>query len=365
MATYLQSFASVTALGNATETAFGLQSGNIALKPEPVSGEENADRVPLALRQAIIHSTPPRWWQDLQQLLDTIPAANWGSSRRPVIISSSNFGIDHLYHIGRGAEPDADNSSWATAHGVVRHLKNHYGWNDNVHLVSHACVSAHVAISMADQWVQQGIVDEVLVISFDYIGYFVSCGFHSLKILNDGMPQPYRDAEVGSIGLGDGAAWCVFSGKKADWQIAGKSMWNEMHHFTANDPSGAGFDAVLAPLQLLSEPGDVWVKGHGTGTLDAGRLESTAVHRHFPGSPLVSWKGSLGHTLGSCALVELVLAIECHQTGTIPGTVATNGPTFAENVAVENFTVGPNCRSILLLCNAFGGAHGGLWIRHD
>ena len=54
-----------------------------------------------------------------------------------------------------------------------------------------------------------------------------------------------------------------------------------------------------------------------------------------PGSPLVGWKGSLGHTLGSCGLVELAIAIESVRAGRTPGTIGGTGPTMGASVATR------------------------------
>jgi 3-oxoacyl-(acyl-carrier-protein) synthase len=92
-------------------------------------------------------------------------------------------------------------------------------------------------------------------------------------------------------------------------------------------------------------------------------MESTITNELFQGSPLISWKGSLGHTLGSCALVELAIAIEAMAKGTVPGTIGSCAPYFAENVASENFT-SDSFDGCILLSNAFGGAHAAMHLSH-
>ncbi len=364
MAGHIQAFDCHTVLGGQDESVRALLEGKIGLAAHPVSGIAGSDQVPLALRAEMDLRTPPRWWPDLLGLLRGIPDAPWGDPRYPVILSSSNFGIDHLYQIGQGAGPDPETTSWATPQGIAAHLRKALGWGANLQMFSHACVSAHIALCQAETWIRRDLANQVLLVSFDYLGPFVSCGFHSLKILNAGFPQPYGDQPVGSIGLGDGAAWCVLSKDPSPWRIAATSLWNEHFHQTANDPSGSGFEAVIHPIADQLAGHRFWIKGHGTGTLEAGRLESTSLQKRFPEVPLVSWKGSIGHTLGSCALVELALALKATELGRIPGTVGSNGPFFSDNVAADSFESGA-ANGILLLSNAFGGAHGALWIRYD
>jgi len=210
------------------------------------------------------------------------------------------------------------------------------------------------------------------VFSFDFVSPFVAGGFHSLKILNGTMPAPYAVREVGAIGLGDGAAFAVLTRSagppKAPFRLEGHALFNEMFHFTSNQPDGAGFAACADAIASVANGRRVWIKGHGTGTLDAGRLEAEAFARAFPGAPLVSWKGSLGHTLGSCGLVELAIAVAAlsdaaarHQ---IPGTVASTAPCFTDTVAVAPFDAGAFDAAVLT-SNAFGGAHAAMLLSHD
>jgi 3-oxoacyl-(acyl-carrier-protein) synthase len=136
-----------------------------------------------------------------------------------------------------------------------------------------------------------------------------------------------------------------------------------MYHFTANRPDGAGFDACLGAIAEAARGRRVWVKGHGTGTLEAGRLEAEACARQFPGAPLVSWKGSLGHTLGSCGLVELAVALAGLRAARLPGTVGTTTPCFGDNVALGPFAA-DGFDATILTSNAFGGAHAAMLLAH-
>jgi 3-oxoacyl-(acyl-carrier-protein) synthase len=137
-----------------------------------------------------------------------------------------------------------------------------------------------------------------------------------------------------------------------------------MHHFTNNQADGSGFAICAGAMAGAARGRKVWVKGHGTGTLEAGRLEAGAFARALPGAPLVSWKGSLGHTLGSCGLVELALVLAAMQAGRAPGTVGTTGPTFTDTVALASFPTG-DCHGVIVASNAFGGAHAALLLSHE
>jgi 3-oxoacyl-(acyl-carrier-protein) synthase len=219
-------------------------------------------------------------------------------------------------------------------------------------------------LAHAARLLHAGVADRVLLFTFDFVSPFVAGGFHSLKILNGLMPAPYAVRETGAIGLGDGAAFAVLTREPAAFQLRGHALHNEMFHFTNNRLDGAGFAACAAEVARAAVGRRVWIKGHGTGTLEAGRLEAEGLAKQFPGAPLVSWKGSLGHTLGSCGLVELAIAMAAWRRGEIPGTVGTQGETFTETVATENFSVA-GYDAAILTSNAFGGAHAAMVLTHE
>ena len=242
-------------------------------------------------------------------------------------------------------------------------LRRELGWGESVTVYSHACVSAHLGLLQASRMIRAGLAEEALVFSFDFLSPFVAGGFHALKILNADFPAPFQARATGSIGLGDGAAFAVLTRDRGDFAIGAQSLHNELFHFTANRPDGAGFTAELAPGAAVAAGRRLWLKGHGTGTLEAGRLECDAFVRIFPGAPLVGWKGSLGHTLGSCGLVELALAVEAIRAGRTPGTVGSTAPVFADSVALDSFA-NEAYDGVVCASNAFGGAHAAFLLSH-
>lgn len=324
------------------------------------------EQVPLALLSPMSDELPPRWWQPLLEFVSPLKGNGWGSARRPVFIAGSNYGVDNLYAVS--VDKDHRRDIWAAPHGIITKLREQLLWGRNVTALSHACVSAQLALLLAERTLQNNLADEVLVLSFDFLSPFVSGGFHALKILNAQLPQPYLRRPSGAIGLGDGAAWAILSKTPAPHRILGQSVFNEMHHFTANAADGSGFTAVLEPLLPLAAGRRLLIKGHGTGTLQAAELEVNACAAAFGSqTPLVSWKGGIGHTLGSCALVELAIALAAKEQGRIPPTVfaePAQGTPFGENVATTALRADA-FDTTLHLSNAFGGAHAAMLIAHE
>ena len=359
----LASAGAITALGDARSTADALLRGERALQPTPVLGTAESERVPLALvpGRALTETAPPNWMPALRTLAQQLPEGDWGTARRPVFVTSSNFGVGSLYAFR--ATGDAAHLEFGTPHACVEWVARELGWGPNVQTVSHACVSAHLGLLLATRTLEAALADRALVFSFDFVSPFVAGGFHALKILNAGFPAPYSEQPVGSIGLGDGAAFAILSRTDGDFVIEAQSVYNEMHHFTANRADGAGFSECLEPVRRAAAGRRVWLKGHGTGTLEAGRLECTALAAAFGPAPLVSWKGSLGHTLGSCGLVELAIALEAIRLGRAPGTIGGHAPAFTASVALEPFALS-DFDGAVFASNAFGGAHAAFLLRH-
>ena len=353
----------VTPFGDATATHAALLRGESALRATPVLGTLGGDPVPLALLpgRALDETAPPAWIAALRIFLAPVLADGWGTARRPVFVTSSNFGVGNLHAFRQGGAPA--HLAFGAPALCVDWLRRDFGWGENITIFSHACVSAHLGLLQASRVLAAGLADTALVFSFDFLSPFVAGGFHALKILNANFPAPYADRPTGSIGLGDGAAYAVLTRDRGDFALTAQNLFNELHHFTSNQPDGAGFTACLAPLATAAAGRRLWLKGHGTGTLEAGRLEAAALAAAFPDAPLVGWKGALGHTLGSCGLVELALATASIRTGRAPGTVGTTGPTFGPTVALAPFDLAA-FDTALCASNAFGGAHAAFLLSH-
>lgn len=351
-----------TALGDARETSQALVEGKIALKPTPVLGEDGGDLVPIAATGELDETLPPRWIGLLDGLRDQIPDNPWGTAKYPVFLTSSNYDVGSLYAYRKNG--DTRFLKIGTPANCLSYLKKRYGWGENAIALSHACVTSHLGVEMATRYLRSGLADKALVFSFDYVSPFVAGGFHSLKILNEGFPAPYQERETGSIGLGDGAAFVVLSRDETNVRLESNFLYNEMYHFTSNDPDGSGFRESAEWAQKVSKGRRIWVKGHGTGTLDSAKLEAEAFNSVLPESPLVSWKGSLGHTLGSCGAVELAVTVASIESGRAAGTVGSRSPTMTENVSLDCVDTG-NFEGVALFSNAFGGAHAGCFISYD
>ena len=117
----------LTPFGDATATHAALLRGERALSPTPVLGREGGDAVPLALLpgRALDETNPPAWLHSLQTLLAPVAGPGWGTARRPVCVTSSNFGVGSLYALRRTGE--AGHAAHGTPHGSVELVRRALG----------------------------------------------------------------------------------------------------------------------------------------------------------------------------------------------------------------------------------------------
>src|SRR5690606_1439578 len=149
----------------AASTHQALLEGRVALRPEPVLGARGGDAVPLALLpgRALDETLPPQWLGHVSRLMQAVGDDGWGSARRPVIVTSSNFGVGNLYAYR------IDGDTRHLAHGIpfasVAVLAQHLGWGANITIFSHACVTAHLGLLHASRLLAAGLADTALVVS--------------------------------------------------------------------------------------------------------------------------------------------------------------------------------------------------------
>ena len=131
--------------------------GEVALRALPVLGADGGESVPLALApgRAFDETAPPNWLPALRELRNKISNDGWGSVRRPIFITSSNFGVGSLYAYRRHG--DAEHLKYGTPHACVEWLAGALEWGTNITTVSHACVSAHLGLLLASRALRAGL----------------------------------------------------------------------------------------------------------------------------------------------------------------------------------------------------------------
>lgn len=195
-------------------------------------------------------------------------------------------------------------------------------------VVSNACVSGAQAVMDAAEMLQEGQLDQALVLGVDGLTGFVAQGFASLQGASALGARPF-DATRDGLTLGEAAAALVLR-RAADCPLASPRLggWggsNDANHISGPSRDGGGLalairralaDAGLAPAAVRA------ICAHGTATRYNDAMEARAFHAVFGHQPppVFGVKGSVGHTLGAAGLMEVVLSARVAQTGIIPPT---------------------------------------------
>ena len=113
-------------------------------------------------------------------------------------------------------------------------------------------------------------------------------------------------------------------------RILGGANNCDTHNPTTANPDGRSVAEVLrlALNRTGTAVGDVrGIKLHGTGSLSGDQAEAAGLTQVFPTMPPLSGlKAYIGHSLGACGVVELVLFAGALQGGLIPATAGFSTP---------------------------------------
>jgi 3-oxoacyl-[acyl-carrier-protein] synthase-1 len=290
----------------------------------------------------------------------------YGADRIATVVGTSTSGILAAEDAYRARDPETGalppEFRYADTHdlyALARFVRQTLGLRGPAMTVSTACASSARAFIDAHHLIEAGMADAALVGGADSLCRLTLHGFAALDLIS---PQPCRpcDADRSGISIGEAAGFALLEREPAGGGIGiallGYGSSSDGYHMSSPRPDGAG--AASAMRQALHEAGlthaDVdYINLHGTGTKANDAMEDAAVFSVFGTGPICSsTKGSTGHTMGSCGIVEAIIATLSIGNDFIPGCLGVSevDPAFRIKVAVEN-----ESRKVRhVLSNAFG-----------
>lgn len=184
------------------------------------------------------------------------------------------------------------------------------------HVVSHACVSGVLALTHALRLLQAGKYKNAIVIGCDRFTRFVLSGFQSFHAISNEPCKPF-DADRKGINLGESGSTIILSTQLGDnpmARILSGATSNDANHISG--PSRTGEELALAIHSALQQA-DITskdideVSAHGTATHYNDEMESKAFGLcGLENTPVHSFKGYTGHTLGAAGILESAMIIE-------------------------------------------------------
>lgn len=194
-------------------------------------------------------------------------------------------------------------------------------------IVASACASGAVAIGLAYERIVAGSADVYVLISVDPIARVAVAGFKQFGVLSDSGCSPFSPRRDGTT-VGEGAAALILCAKEFAPEGEFPLVTSFSHNCAGNHPVEPSLEGVTRSMSAAVQ-GSGWspeafsaVYLHGTGTASNDEAEASAMLSVFgSASPCAtSIKGSIGHTMGSAAMISFVMALRTLRTGLVPPT---------------------------------------------
>lgn len=278
-----------------------------------------------------------------------------------LFISSTKGNIDLLYNTKLSSRFVFNRFKLSSLGKVIQ---THFGFENTPIIISNACVSGTLAISIAAEYLQHTDIEHAIVCSGDEISEFIHSGFESFQALSDAPCKPF-DKDRKGLNLGE-AFVCVHLTNKENYskplgRILAFGNINDANHISGPSRTGEGlYRSIMQALESSSIPKDKigCISSHGTSTLYNDEMESIALHRAgLSEVPLHSLKGYYGHTLGSSALLESALTLHSMKNNLIYGTKGFENLGTSHEVNIDAKTRNTDKSMFLKLASGFGGCN--------
>lgn len=250
-------------------------------------------------------------------------------------------------------------------HATAKHIAKHFGI-ENTMVVSNACISGVMAITVAKRFMQTGQYDHALVVGADELTSFVVSGFQSLGALSPERCRPFDKSRIG-INLGEAAAAVLLTSKpellseQPTIKVLGSGLTNDANHISG--PSRTGEELALAINTALTEskldPQTIdFISAHGTATLYNDEMEAKAFNlARLSETPLNSLKGYYGHTLGAAGVLELIISLHALRNDQLVTSLGYEESGVSQQVNVVRNSSRANLKTLLKTASGFGGCN--------
>jgi len=282
------------------------------------------------------------------------------TDRTGLIISTTKGNIDVL-------SPDSnfkEDKKRVYLAELGKKISNFFEIKNEAIVLSNACVSGVLALSVADRLIRSKMYDEIIIVSGDLVTEFILSGFTSFQAISDKPCKPFSKNRTG-INIGEAIASALISSDKSRSkqavQIIGSGSCNDANHISGPSRTGEGlFLSVRSALKeaQISEKEIDFISAHGTATNFNDEMESVAFSRlKMLNIPLNSLKGYYGHTLGASGLLETIIGIESLYHNTLIASMGFDELGVTHPINVINKTLKIELNIFLKTASGFGGTN--------
>lgn len=197
---------------------------------------------------------------------------------------------------------------------MAKEIQRYFNLPDTPIVLSNACISGALALSVAQQLLQGSRYERAIVAGGDELSHFILSGFDAFQAMSDQPCRPY-DRDRKGINLGEAAVAAYLSTERRPGSVTmlGVGSFNDANHISGPSRTGEGlYRSIQAALAEAGVDKVDYISAHGTATPYNDEMEAVALGRcGLNDVPTNSLKGYYGHTLGASGLLEAVLG--CHS----------------------------------------------------
>jgi 3-oxoacyl-[acyl-carrier-protein] synthase-1 len=342
-ALYLQGRSLISALGaDLPQAIAALATGGVTPRRIPLPGGTEWPFFPIS-------QTDNSWQARSRKLLCAAMAQAGVSEHRdaPLFIASSSL------HIGaiEAGEQTLHNDYYHFAEEIAGWLE----WRGPITLISTACTSSLNALLAASAHIRAGAAEEAVILGVELANRYTLAGFAAMQLLSGTAPRPLGLGRDGLV-LGEAVSVLHLTRQPSRWRLCGGSCLVD-----GRDPTGALPETVeqvcrqaLAESGLRPEQIDlIKVQAAGSPFNDQNEVAGlSGLFGELP--PLVTLKGTIGHTLGASGAAELALMLECLERGVWPLAGYPLDPAAGAELARERPA---RVHHLLALILGFGGGY--------
>jgi 3-oxoacyl-[acyl-carrier-protein] synthase-1 len=249
-----------------------------------------------------------------------------------LFIGSSSYDLrcsEIAYHRQlKNGQSDAIPMSFTGYNRLGELICNRFGIGGDPFNINSACTSSANALLLAQSMLLQGRYQHALVVGIELFNETTITGFSGLQLIADRCIAPF-DAQRDGILLGESCSAVILSAeetrKKASLYLLGGGNSLDPYSITTANPDGSTIAKTLEIALANSgvEKQEIKaIKTHGTATRMNDQSESRGIMNVFSHltPPITAIKPYIGHTLGACGTLELVLFGTALRDGYIPKT---------------------------------------------
>lgn len=278
------------------------------------------------------------------------------NSRTGFILSTTKGNVTALKN------PTSENFKQAHLHQLAKNVATFFNFKTQPIVISNACVSGILAVSVAKRLIQSELFDAIYVVAGDEVSEFVLSGFNSFQAMSDLPCKPYSKNRTG-VSLGEATAAVLISSnkEKAKVKIIGDGSINDANHISGPSRTGEGlFRSIESALQEASVKANQidYISAHGTATPFNDEMEAIAFNRlTLENVPVNSLKGYYGHTLGASGLLETVIGIESVLQNKLFASLGFDEIGVSQDINIIEKNENKNIHYFLKTASGFGGCN--------